>query len=94
MSDQICKTGLWVDDSTGEVVTTPPVEGSLLVRPGAVITPTHRRAVELVGGTLDTADVTPDVETASDTPDVEAPEPDAVETADVAPKTSRAKRRS
>jgi hypothetical protein len=40
------KTGKWVDNETGKVVTSEPAEGRLLVAPGNAITPDVKASIE------------------------------------------------
>lgn len=44
--NEVCKTGLWVDSSTGQVVTKQPHRGTQLVPPGGDMRPDRVRAVE------------------------------------------------
>lgn len=44
--EEVCETGLWVDDETGQVVDSPPLTGRQLVPPGGVMRKDRARAVE------------------------------------------------
>ncbi len=41
----VSETGVWIDQSTGQVVTDPPERGVQLVAPGGVIDDGARRAI-------------------------------------------------
>ncbi len=44
--EEVCESGLWVDDATGQVVDAAPLTGRQLVPPGGVMRKDRVRAVE------------------------------------------------
>jgi len=47
MTDEVSKSGVFIDNSTGKVTTSQPEEGVQLVSPGGVIDDQAARAIEV-----------------------------------------------
>ena len=91
--EEVCATGLWVDDATGQVVDSAPLTGRQLVPPGGVMRKDRVRAVEAARAAAPVVADQPDPE-----PVVEAeatadePEADTADQPDPEPEKAPAKK--
>lgn len=92
--EEVCATGLWVDDATGQVVDSAPLTGRQLVPPGGVMRKDRVRAVEAARAAAPVVADQPDPEPVVDPEAARADEPevDAGDQPDPEPEKAAAKK--